>query len=221
MAKKHTCTQASFKKDVKTHKMIIEQDNDVHRSILFKTEGTNSYYFRIVTYPGGLMITGDMGTYVFERVHDMFDFFIIDKRDFNYKKGLAINDHYWAEKVQAVDKHSSIMAFSNEIFAKAIIRMLEDQIEDAPVKYKKLIKKHVKEEISSVSSEEEAYHVTDCLSWSPWDDGFDDAEYAFEFDNSDFFEYDTKDFTFAYIWNLYAIVWGIQKYNKAKNAKLV
>lgn len=80
-----------FEKDTAEHKMTVENDNGVHRSLHFGKPGTMVYYFRINTWPGHLCISGDMGTYVFSRLEDMFEFF----------RGEGINPQYWSEKIQA------------------------------------------------------------------------------------------------------------------------
>lgn len=49
-----------------------------------------------------LCYTGDMGTYVFQRLTDMFEFFRTD-REYKKRNGgkLAVNLSYWGEKLQA------------------------------------------------------------------------------------------------------------------------
>lgn len=88
----------------KDHKVTIEQDDGIFRSILFKRPGTGFYHFRIVTWPGHLAISGDIGNYVFAREHDMFGWFADDK-DWAAMP-MSINPKYWGEKVQATYKGS-------------------------------------------------------------------------------------------------------------------
>lgn len=62
----------TYRADTKEHTMRIELDEGVHRSIYFGRQ--HAYWFRIITWPRGLCIHGDMGSYVFSRIEDMFDF---------------------------------------------------------------------------------------------------------------------------------------------------
>src|SRR5690348_13144744 len=103
MSKEDNCEQW-FLKDVSTHEMIVIRDDGANRHIRFKRPGTSCMYFDLITWPGYLCYTGDMGTYVFSRLEDMFEFFRTD-RDYNKRKGreLSINPKYWGEKLQAVD----------------------------------------------------------------------------------------------------------------------
>lgn len=81
-----------FAKDVENHQMQVLVDDEVHRSLLFKQPDTGNMYFRINTWPNHLCISGDMGTFVFSRLHDMFAFFRGDKEP---------NLGYWSEKLEA------------------------------------------------------------------------------------------------------------------------
>lgn len=103
---KKESVEKRFLDDVKDHQLTIENDGEVHRSLLFKCPGSSYYHFRLNTWPGHLCISGDMGTYVFARTHDMFDFFRMDDKDFNFSKDkqLNINTDYWAQKVRSEDK---------------------------------------------------------------------------------------------------------------------
>ena len=40
--------------------MSIERDDGLYRHLRFKSSGTNTYYFDLVTWPGYLTVTGDM-----------------------------------------------------------------------------------------------------------------------------------------------------------------
>ena len=96
--------QSRFLRDVRDHKMIIELDQGVHRSIRFGRPGSSAYHFRLNTWPGHLAISGDMGSYVFSRTADMFEFF----RD-SAMTG-RINPGYWHEKADAVDRNGGAFA---------------------------------------------------------------------------------------------------------------
>jgi hypothetical protein len=77
-----------FTNDTSEHVMSVLLDEGLYRHLRFQAPGTGMYWFEVVTWPGSLTIRGDMGTFVFSRVTDMFEFF----------RGQGINPTYWAEK---------------------------------------------------------------------------------------------------------------------------
>lgn len=87
-------TAEQFLKDVANHQMESRMENGIYRHLVFRQSGEHSWnmWFGIVTWPGWLTIYGDMGTWTFSRVEDMFCFFRDEK--------LRINASYWAEKLQ-------------------------------------------------------------------------------------------------------------------------
>ena len=91
-------TEADFLKDVAAHEMEILRDDGVYRHIRFKKPGTWCMHFDLVTWPGYLAYSGDMGCYVFSRLNDMFEFFRTD-REYLQRDGrqLCINLCYWSE----------------------------------------------------------------------------------------------------------------------------
>lgn len=76
-----------FNDDTAEHVMTTLHEEGLYRHLRFQTPGTGFTWFDILTWPGNLTITGDMGTYTFARIEDMFKFFTGH-----------INNGYWAEK---------------------------------------------------------------------------------------------------------------------------
>lgn len=83
----------AFLKDVESHRMTVLSDSGVNRSLKFENPNCSNLHFFITTWPGHLCISGDMGTFVFARIHDMFLFF-------DGKEPQA-NMDYWSEKLIA------------------------------------------------------------------------------------------------------------------------
>lgn len=106
-----------FEDDVANHEMTIAERDPVNRQLKFKTKDSMTYSFEITTWSNHLCISGDMGTYVFKRSHDMFKFF----------RG-PINEFYWAEKVISNDIYSPAMAYSNEAFIDLVNERLAEHI---------------------------------------------------------------------------------------------
>lgn len=86
--------QREFNEFVKDHVLTVLADGDeVGRQIRCRKPGTRIYGWDIVTWPGYLTITGDLGHFVFRSRDDMLvDFF-----------NGPINPPYWLEKCVAWD----------------------------------------------------------------------------------------------------------------------
>ncbi|MBN2643021.1 MAG: hypothetical protein JXR78_15320 [Victivallales bacterium] len=194
---KNKCTADKFLKDVEKHKLEtkIVLDNGLCRFLKFRKPETNNLYFNITTWPGYLCISGDMGTYVFARLPDMFDFF--------RSAELKINPCYWHEKLQAEDRHMKSTEYDPERFEREIKEIFFAWVREGN-KDKKTRRK-IWEEIqylvlSHRDTEFEAYHAVnefECLGFT-----FLDSSWGW------------RDYTYQFIWCLYAIVWGIQQYDK-------
>lgn len=84
--------QERFVGDTAKHEMTVLHNDGLYRHLRFKRPDTYMYHFDVVTWPGYLTITGDMDTFTFARLEDMFEFF---------RSGVGINPGYWGEKVKA------------------------------------------------------------------------------------------------------------------------
>ncbi len=86
--------EQEFAKNVENHVLtVIADDGNVTRHIRCREPGTVIYGWDIVTWPGYLTITGDLGHFVFRSQDDMLvDFF-----------NGPINPQYWVEKCVAWD----------------------------------------------------------------------------------------------------------------------
>ena len=241
MAKRvYACEESRFLGDVSEHTMKILRDDGLYRHIRFKRETSGTYWFDILTWSGNLMITGDCGTWVFNRIEDMFEFFRTTPNDWNFNKegGLSINPQYWAEKLTAVSNNggrygkSGAMEFSEEKFQEAIKYRFDSHFEDEVAEDASILSDATEEDpldAKTLAGIAERKRERDDL-WDEIEDhifgeGSDEhalmqAAYDFEYKGKqffqDFWESNHHDYTFQYIWCLYAIVWGIQKYDNAK-----
>src|SRR3972149_10753581 len=114
-----------FLDDVENHQMTIVRDDNTHilgRHLRFSKPGTVCMSFDLITWPGHLCITGDMGTYVFRRLPDMFEFF---RTKSNEDDKISVNLDYWAEKCIA-SGHTGINEYSKDNFRTCIIERLDD-----------------------------------------------------------------------------------------------
>ncbi|MEN0626048.1 hypothetical protein AAIG33_01240 [Phytobacter ursingii] len=198
-----------FMRDTAHHNVIIEHDEGVYRHLIFKAPGTNSYRFDIITWPGYLTVTGDMGTWTFAREWDMItDFF---------PAGTAggINPGYWSEKIEAGThggRDAICYEFDEDSFIKALNAYLDGWRDN-----------HDEEDDSD--DIEQAMEVRDGLSQEGFNNA-DAAAYALynadwprsidTFELAESVNYSLKTYSFHFLWICYAIVWGIEHYRTTK-----
>lgn len=103
-------------KHLKEHCMEVLRDDGVYRDVLFKKPGTVAFHFHLVTWPGHLCFCGDIGTFVFRRLDDMFEFF--GPGDISWS--------YWHEKLVAHDHREGSRGLSKEVFLEAVKTELEE-----------------------------------------------------------------------------------------------
>ncbi|GAB3283047.1 hypothetical protein GCM10027347_59740 [Larkinella harenae] len=210
-----------FLRDVAGHQMTILRDDGLYRHIRFKQPDDSFYFFELITWPGHLTITGDCGTWVFSRVEDMFRFF--RKGEKYGPDDLPINPEYWSEKLLAVEhsgrnQDSGCMKYCPELFQKAVKHHFDSYFEfrgpdPDDDDYKKSLAKFenkkaelwqaIEDEVLCAEFEFEAYQKA-----------LDFEHDGFEF--YDFWESHLRKFKGSFLWNLYAIVWGIQQYDLVK-----
>ncbi|WP_445494640.1 hypothetical protein [Photorhabdus sp. SF281] len=189
-----------FKKDTKEHSIEMLHNDGLYRHFRFSRNNSSAYYFDIVTWPGFLCISGDMGCFTFSRVTDMFRFF----RDTNCK--FSINPYYWAEKLQAGAGYCKEIykEWSPDRFKDAVNEAFNNFIDDNDdISDDEL--EEIKESIEQIISC--SYHEYDAASAIR---DYDDKHDIFV----DFWENDLMGYAFHYIWCLYAIVWGISRFDE-------
>jgi len=194
---------ARFAKDTAEHAMTILHSDGLYRHLRFKKPGTSSYYFDLITWPGYLTIAGDMGTYTFERLEDMFQFF---------RGNGDINPQYWSEKIRTGTGMNGLIAkeYSEELF-------------------KKHVTEHVTEYLDSIDlTQAERDAVTEAIRVQILESGDCYYEHAaralledFAADGSNFrifediWEWDLTDYTVHFLWCCFAIRWGISQFDAA------
>lgn len=200
-------TQDEFLSDVVSHAMEIIRDDGVYRHLSFqRPENSWLHRFEIVTWPGALCIRGDVGTYVFSRLPDMFAFFRHSTKD----GSLYINDGYWAEKLIASEcrgRHADgVMWFDPDDFRDAVRRRYAY---------------HVRRNMRGMPDERRSLRqALEDEVLSAADDGEHEAMRAacsFEHEGfmlTDFWEVNCRAYTVQFIWSLYAIAWAIRRYDE-------
>lgn len=191
-----------FTENTANHSMEVLLDDGKRRHLRFSENGSSIYHFNIVTWPGYLAISGDIGAYMFSRTADMFTFFRSEK------EGLYINPSYWAEKLNAGGGGGGsrlAMVWSEDAFKQNVLEEFDNWAEeqDDNVLTAEVLKKLSLHVLESGYCEQEAQQAL-----LDWDDSI--------LDLSDFWERSCTDFDHHYLLCCYAIVWAIKQYDAAK-----
>ena len=232
--KEYACPKETFLRDVAEHGLTVLRDDGVERHLRFCKPGTYCYGFDLITFPGHLLVTGDCGSFLFQRLDDMFQFFRTDRKPAD---NLHINPMYWSEKLRATDcsgaRGGAAKKFSQETFEANIKRWFDERFEEeiendastdesdwdyeeyAEQRAKNVAKRKARREAIWAAVESEVIYHSDNEHLAA------QAAYDFEHDGfrfQDFYEVDNTEYTFHFIWCAYAIAWGIKRYDEAKAA---
>lgn len=208
-------TEKQFLQEVATHVMEVIRDDGLYRHIRFCEPGTMMQHFDLITWPGYLCYCGDMGTFVFTRLEDMFQFFRTDRRG---NDGLYINKSYWSEKLIAVDGHrdgGKAKEFSADMFKKAINRYRIDWIRTTKERHwldkeqRRALWEDVDNTVLYRLEDGEHYAMTAAYEFTHRAGG---REFVFQ----DLWDHTFTDYTHRFVWCCYALAWGIKKYDAAK-----
>lgn len=199
-----------FLSSVALHQLTVIRDDGFYRHLRFKRPGTNAYYFDIVTWPGYLTVTGDMGTWTFSRITDMFEFFTSEH--FGIRESFLINPGYWSEKFEAgacSGRHESpCYEFDAQAFDKGLQEWLSCYLEDCDNEENAAEAREAIRELTGndFRTENDAYHA------------INNAYFPGDVSSYDIYESMSSLLTYShhYLWICYAIVWGIERYNTAK-----
>lgn len=208
----YSLTPETFLQDVASHEIRVLRDDGVYRHVRFKRPDSSCLHFDLITWPGYLAYSGDMGTYVFTRLPDMFEFF---RRPDN-EKWHSIDRRYWAEKCEASDR-DGIREFSEDKFKRAVMERLVDWIRETRDETSKEERRDLWDavvcDVIQVDGDtgghrqqiaaHEFHHKLDC---------------GLTFTLEDFWEASVEDYTHRFSWCCLAIAWGIQQYDAHKDA---
>jgi hypothetical protein len=196
-----------FLKSVADHKMEIIRDDGINRHIRFKRPDTYCMGFDLITWPGYLCYTGDMGTYVFTRVQDMFTFF----RRGDNAPPFRISFGYWAEKATGVDSCDGLRKYSPEMFQEVVKERLENCCEDLDPEDAKGLRSDV-DELILYHSHNGEYDARTAVDEFEWIDSDGNRIELF----TDFWEVNLKEFTFRFLWCCHALEWAIGIYDSSQ-----
>ncbi|QIG58769.1 hypothetical protein SEA_DATBOI_105 [Gordonia phage DatBoi] len=172
------------------HRMTILRHDGLYRHIRFAKPGTGIWRFDLITWPGHLVVTGDIEDFHFSRIEDMFQFF-------RSRPGY-VNPGYWAEKLRGPVE---VKKYSPELAKQMIVEDFMEQRHslDHPTRVWRALRREVLEDDYVMS--DEALLRKDLARFQ-----YDGHAYT------DLWEWDFRDYDFHYLVSLHAIVWGINQY---------
>lgn len=214
--------KAQFDAEVTEHQMTVLHDDGLYRHIKFARPDTNCWRFDLVTWPGHLAISGDLQSYTFARLPDMFDFFDEPR----------INPHYWAQKVVAGRERT--MEYSPELARQLVVEhfMEARHYRDEPnLPLWQAIRQQVLSRLDE--DEREARDAIDGFAYYLPDTPRKKSEdfkpevirrrsivrhANFQFDDA--WEWDLRDYDHHFLLICHAIRWGISKYKQANRQEI-
>lgn len=192
----HPGVHADFLRDVTHHEMTVLHDDGLYRHLRFAAPGPDAWHqwFELVTWPGNLIIGGDMGSYgPFARhgTADMVTFF--------ESSAVNINPDYWAEKLPR--DHADVKEYDPDVARKAVWDYWAENADEFDADEQKWIAGRIEALLD--------YHLDfDAADLHSALDGFNVSGFAF----SDVHEIDVNSYTFRFLWCCFAIRWGISQY---------
>lgn len=196
---------ARFVADTPEHELKVLLDQDLYRHLRFRAPTTGMYWFDVITWPGNLTIRGDMGSYTFSRLDDMFEFF--GGRAPGY-----VNEGYWAEKLVAVDNNSPAREFDEALFRQRVLEHFWEQREYYDPSEARKIWGAIRDQIF-----DDYIDRNDAAACHYLLRDFDSPVKGYEFvDSWDWGNFDT--YGLHFVWCLHAINHAIRTYRAAKVA---
>lgn len=228
----HEKDKAAFLKEVAAHRMTLIRDDGIYRHLRFRNPETIVGSFDLLTWPGHLCYTGDMGTFVFSRVRDMFDFF----RRAPHARSGPIDLRYWAEKCLAQDKHGGgITEFAPDLFKEEIKAQRRAILRRRPGLNKEERRRcwHSLNTVISAADEGEHYAFQAAYDWhfksgqDPLPSELAAASYRQRRQDHSELTLDTSDlpscraYTTRFRWCCFALAWGIDLYDVNKGPQAI
>lgn len=202
---------------VKDHQVHVLLARGVYRHLVCAAPGTGIHRFEIMTFPGHLAYVGDLGSYTFCRLHDMFEFFRTGVRGPS-PQDLGINPGYWGEKVEAYDRLGGLEVLDED----ALRSVLEDYLEtwadthDVPATVVEDVREQLLDEVWSAHADGVEAVLRAAAAFESRLDGLEGAEHIPPLELVDFWDRRIMGASDRFLLCLYAIVWTIQRYDAAE-----
>lgn len=172
--------------DLAEHTITLLHSHGMYRHWRCQKPGTWNLGFDIVTWPGSLCYTGDMGDYLFQRTTDMVAFMRRSCMDYGYA----------AQKCVAHD--NQLKEWREEVFREVLTQRWEDADEDR--------KDAVSEKIGEILDDYAIYDSPHDAVKAMYESGL--------WDGGDMPS--CEDYTIHFLWALHAIKWFCDNVDTAK-----
>ena len=188
----------SVRQLTKHHDMYIFQDDGLYKHLRFKSPETSIGQFDIITWPGYLVIVGDIGSgYVFTADLNMIEWF-------RYGSG-QIDPYYWMGKLSSTI--NVLTDFSINKFKKYLNRQAEDLAEELGLDIAEVQGQIMQEfENTYIIDERDAYDFVGGLTYNG---------YSLDYAPEEAVE-GWMDFRASYLVACHAIAWAARMYHKYK-----
>jgi hypothetical protein len=187
---------ARFNRDIAEHRVTVLRDDGLYRHLRCRRGDSYTYGFDIITWPGYLCYSGDMGCFVFTRIPDMFGFF-------RGRREAMVDRGYLAEKCVAGDKSDGVREYSPELFRAAVQSDVESFAEDMPEDQRASLLESVRDEVLPYADDGIQRAVAAAM----------DFEWGKRSVFTDFWEHRLEDYTPRFWWCCYAVPWAIEQYD--------
>jgi hypothetical protein len=203
-----TVARERFERDTANHQMTVLHDDGLYRHLRFSSGGS-FYWYEIVTWPGRLTVAGDVETFTFARTEDMFDFF---GNGTDPAGEPQINPHYWAQKIDGPGGGQNLARiYTHEALRDRVLSWAEDHCSsgEGAMIYPSLLTEALEREVlyGYTNYEGEGYERLGLLE--------DAVGYM------DCWEWDLKQYDWAFLWCCWAIVSAIGQYRAATAQPMV
>lgn len=207
-----------LKNSTRDHQMAVLRDDGLYRHIRFQEPGTSIWHFDLVTWPGHLVITGDLKDFHFARLSDMFEFF---RSPVGH-----INPGYWAEKLRGPVRSK---VYSEERTKQRVFEYFWERRGEFAGKSATLWRAICDSVLAGdvLPSEDAVRMALHNFRHYPARDVEPARDFVpqriplrgrevFEFVDS--WEWELRDWDYHFLLSLHAIVWGIHQYDQAQAA---
>lgn len=193
MDRNEAMVKERFANDVKDHVVTVKHLDGLYRHYRCQKPGTWNMGFDVVTWPGSLCYTGDMGEFLFQRTDDMIKFMAPGIKECSYLAS------------KCVAGKDEIKEWSGERFREVLAERLKDSAGDdgefTVVRRGGRVKEKVIDKIREIEME-----------YSNYESRFDAEKAMYEsglWDGCDMPS--CEEYTLRFLWCLYAIEWFCAK----------
>lgn len=180
--------------DLATHAVYVRHENGLYRHYRCQRPNTICMYFDIVTWPGSLCYTGDMGDYLFQRTEDMIVFM----------RGSCMSYSYAAEKCVAHD--GRLKEFSEQQFFEQLEERRREACDGLDARYHSDAIGAINDKIEAIRRRYDCYNNPHDAITAMYESGL--------WDGCDLPSCDL--FTFHFLWCLHAIKWFCEQLDAGK-----